>query len=435
MLRFRNTEPVLIEGTDEPGESMERPAEMSDAGGVAGEIRSISESIRSLRPESEAYATEFADKILRFANRVGTSDIHLQPTADGFDVRFRSDGVLQQVGVFPIGASSSIVSRLKAISNLLTYRSDIPQEGRIESPGETAETRVSTYPTLYGERAVLRFFGKDDRFKLLDRLGHTDEVTDSLRDTLAETSGAMIVCGPAGSGKSTTLYACLRHLVEVSGGARSLLSIEDPIEVPIPGVSQSQVNAAAGFDLHTGLRSLLRQDPEVIMIGEIRDRQVAEVAIQACLTGQLMLTTFHADSSATAVSRLLDLGIEPYLMRSGVIGIMCQRLLRTLCECAVESREESDFYGLPIDWARTPGRCDACNRSGYRGRILVSEFLSLKESAQADRILDTKDSRAIYRIAIEGGMKSIWERATELVREGTTSPREVRRVLGVSMRV
>ena len=227
----------------------------------------------------------------------------------------------------------------------------------------------------------------------------------------------------------------LRHLVDASGGARSLLTIEDPIEVPIPGVSQSQVNAPAGFDLHTGLRSLLRQDPEVIMIGEIRDRLTAEIAIQACLTGQLMLTTFHADSAATAVSRLLDMGIEPYLMRSGVIGIMCQRLLRTLCECAQESTSEEDFYNLPVNRARTPLGCERCNDTGYRGRIVTSEFLSLKDSVRADQILDTKDSRAIYRIAIENGMVSLWARAIELVRDGITSPAEVRRVLGMSMRV
>lgn len=403
--------------------------------GVSGQIEVASQALRLLRPEQDVYATKFVEQILQFADRVGTSDIHLQPTADGFDVRFRCDGVLQPIGVFPIGDSSSVVSRLKAISNLLSYRNDVPQEGRIELPNDGSEIRVSTFPTLYGERAVLRFFGKGNRFKQLEQLGHSDDVTQSIRDTLAETSGAMIVAGPAGSGKSTTLYACLRHLVEASRGERSLLTIEDPIEVPIPGVSQSQVNAPAGFDLHTGLRSLLRQDPEVIMIGEIRDRLTAEIAIQACLTGQLMLTTFHADSAATAVSRLLDMGIEPYLMRSGVIGIMCQRLLRTLCDCAQETTRETEFCGLPVTWARNPTGCERCNGTGYIGRYVASEFLSLKDSAHADRILDTKDSRAIYRIAIEHGMKSIWERATEMVRSGMTSPSEVRRVLGVSMRI
>ncbi|WP_044302821.1 GspE/PulE family protein, partial [Rhodopirellula sallentina] len=269
----------------------------------------------------------------------------------------------------------------------------------------------------------------------LDELGHTDEVTQSLKDTLAETSGAMLITGPAGSGKSTTLYSAMRHLVRTTGGNRSLLSIEDPIEVPVEGVAQSQVNNAAGFDLHCGLRSLLRQDPEVIMIGEIRDKLTAEIAIQACLTGQLMLTTFHADSTATAISRLIDMGIEPYLLRSGVIGIVSQRLLRVLCDCAVETREGEHFHGLPIDWCRIPTGCQVCHQTGYRGRVLTSEFLSLKDASLADEILTTKDSRAIYRLAVDSGMKSLWHRATELVREGVTSPSEVRRVLGITMRI
>jgi type II secretory ATPase GspE/PulE/Tfp pilus assembly ATPase PilB-like protein len=399
------------------------------------ELKIIGERLRHLQPKTDAYATEFVDRLLGFADKIGTSDVHLQPTVKGFDVRFRMDGVLQHLGEFPLGASSSIVSRLKVLSSLLTYRSDIPQEGRIAVSQSVAEIRVSTFPTLYGERAVLRFFGRSGSLQEIEQLGHTPEVNQALYDTLAETSGAMIVSGPAGSGKSTTLFACLRHLAKTTGGLRSLISIEDPIEVPIAGVAQSQVNVAAGFDLHTGLRSLLRQDPEVIMIGEIRDPLTAEIAIQACLTGQLMLTTYHADSTATSISRLLDMGIQPYLLRSGVIGILNQRLLRSLCQCSVESSQRQDFCALPIDRARLAKGCELCHGSGYQGRVVASEFLSLKESVLADQMLDTKDSRAIYRIAVDHGMKSLWERATELVRQGITSPQEVRRVLGVSMRI
>ena len=406
-----------------------------DAPSLVQQRSEIVERLSGLRPSTDAYATQFVDQLLQFASRVGTSDVHLQPTLRGFEVRFRSDGVLQKLGEFPVGASSSIVSRLKVLSNLLTYRSDIPQEGRVESPIDLTEVRVSTFPTLHGERAVLRFFGNGRDYQTLDQLGHPPEVTESIRDTLAETSGAMIVAGPAGSGKSTTLYACLRHLVESSRGTRSLVSLEDPIEVPVEGVAQSQVNVAAGFDLNVGLRSLLRQDPEVIMIGEIRDPHVAEIAIQACLTGQLMITTFHSDSAPTAVSRLLDMGIEPYLLRSGIIGIVCQRLLRTLCSCARETSEHNDFCGLPVDRARMAVGCEYCNDTGYRGRSLISEFLSFKEYSLANQILDTRDSRQTYRIAVESGMKSLWELATEFVREGRTSPQEVRRVLGVSMRI
>ena len=402
---------------------------------LAQQQQTIVRRLDGLRPDTDAYATEFVDQLLQFAGRVGTSDIHLQPTLRGFEIRFRFDGVLQKLGEFPSGASSSIVSRLKVLSNLLTYRSDIPQEGRIASPVDLTEVRVSTYPTLHGERAVMRFFGNGRDYQTIDQLGHTPDVTQAIKDTLAETSGAMIVAGPAGSGKSTTLYACLRYLVDSSHGTRSLVSLEDPIEVPVEGVAQSQVNVAAGFDLNIGLRSLLRQDPEVIMIGEIRDSHVAEIAIQASLTGQLMMTTFHADSAPSAVSRLLDMEIEPYLLRSGIIGILCQRLLRTLCDCSGETHDHTQFYGLPIDYSRVPTGCERCNQTGYRGRAVISEFLSFKDYSLANQILDTRDSRQTYRIAVESGMKSLWDRATDFVREGKTSPAEVRRVLGVSMRI
>lgn len=420
----------------------EQPAERNGASAARPASRSLEQQraqlvqrMGHLKPETDAYATQFVEQLLGFATQVRTSDIHLQPTLKGMEVKFRSDGMLQTLGEFPAGASSSIVSRLKVISNLLTYRGDVPQEGRIEASGEGTEIRVSTFPTLHGERAVLRFFGHGNEYRMLEDLGHTDEVTAQIKDCLEETSGALLICGPAGSGKSTTLYASLRHLVQQTRGTRNLMSLEDPIEVPLTGVSQSQVNTAAGFDLPTGLRSLLRQDPEVIMVGEIRDPLSAEIAIQASLTGQLMLTSFHADSAVVAVSRLLDMGIEPYLLRSGVIGICCQRLLRKLCECASESRQGDDFWGLPIDWCRVPVGCDACNQTGFRGRVIASEFLSLRDSGIAAQVLDSKDSRTTYRFAVEAGMKSLWERATELVREGVTSPIEVRRVLGVAMRI
>lgn len=399
------------------------------------ERQQLVERIGHLKADTDAYATEFADQILRFATRVQTSDVHLQPTAHGLEVRFRADGVLQPLGEFPVGASSSVVSRLKVMSNLLTYRGDVPQEGRIDPEGGGTEIRFSTFPTLHGERGVLRFFGHGNRYRTLDDLGHSDEVLSGLKNCLAETSGALLICGPAGSGKSTTLYASMRYLVSESKGARNLMSLEDPIEVPLGGVSQSQVNVPAGFDLNAGLKALLRQDPEVIMIGEIRDPQTAETAIQASLTGQLMLTSFHSDSAVTAVSRLSDLGLEAYLLRSGIIGICCQRLLRKLCDCSKESQNHDDFFGLPIDRCRVANGCERCSGTGYRGRIIASEFLPIRNSEIANKIFGTSDSRATYRHAIDSGMKSLWERATELVREDVTSPAEVRRVLGVAMRI
>lgn len=400
------------------------------------ERQSIISRLSNLRPTTEVYATEFVDSLLDFAHRVGTSDVHLQPTRTGLEVRFRSNGVLQLLGAFPIGANSSIISRLKVLASLLTYQSDLPQEGRVVSPKDGTEIRVSTYPTLHGERAVLRFFGHGKNYTSLDELGHTSKVTEQIRDALCETSGAILVTGPAGSGKSTTLYACLRYLVSSTNGARSLVSIEDPIEVPIDGVAQSQVNVAGGFDLKTGLRSLMRQDPEVIMVGEIRDRETAEIAIQASLTGQLLLTTFHADSTATAISRLIEMGIEPFLVRSGLIAVMSQRLLRLLCTCSRESRDPADFCGLSnLEVVRVPSECARCNDTGYQNRAIISEFLDLRNANLAHAILNKGDSREIYRIAIECGMSPLIEQATELVRQGRTSALEVRRLLGSAVRL
>ncbi len=399
------------------------------------ERQAIIGRLSGLRPETERYATEFVDAIFQFARKIGTSDVHLQPTRSGMEVCFRSDGVLQSLGIFPAGGSSSIASRLKVISDLLTYQCDIPQEGRVSQVDDQSEVRVSTFPTLYGERVVLRFFGNGETLVSIDELGHTEEVVDQIKDALRETSGAILVTGPAGSGKSTTLFACMRHLVHSTGGARSLVSIEDPIEVPIDGVAQSKVNAAAGFDLNTGLRSLLRQDPEVIMVGEIRDRSTAEIAIQASLTGQLVLTTFHADNSATAISRLTEMGIEPYLLRSGLNAVISQRLLRTLCECARETKDPAAFEGLEVEVARLPTGCGRCNDTGFRGRVIISEFLSLRDFNLASAVLSKAGSKEIYRLAIEAGMTPLWHQATRLVRELRTSPSEVRRVLGAAARI
>jgi type II secretory ATPase GspE/PulE/Tfp pilus assembly ATPase PilB-like protein len=398
------------------------------------ERETLRQRLGRLSPTTAAYASEFVDALLDFANAVGTSDVHIQPTRSGLEVKFRSDGVLQSLGTFPLGANSSIISRLKVMSGLLTYQTDMPQEGRVEDPKHGREIRVSTYPTIYGERGVLRFFGHVKYFTTLEQLGNTAVVTRQIREALLETSGAILVTGPAGSGKSTTLYACLRHLVAFNKGARSIVSIEDPIEVPVEGVAQSQVNLAAGFDLKTGLRSLMRQDPEVIMVGEIRDRDTAEFAIQASLTGQLLLATFHADTSASAVTRLIEMGIEPFLVRSGLIAVISQRLLRILCGCSRESADPADLQDLRVDRGRLPVGCPTCNGTGFSGRAIITEFMDLRHANMGPAILQKADCREIYRVAIGSGMSPLLEQATEMVRQGKTSPDEVRRVLGSTLR-
>jgi type II secretory ATPase GspE/PulE/Tfp pilus assembly ATPase PilB-like protein len=386
------------------------------------------EEFAGLDPADPRYATWVVDRMLAAAFTAGASDVHLQPLADGLQLKFRIDGVLQPVSLFPARVSLNIIARLKVLAQLLTYRTDCPQEGRIRD-GD-GEVRVSTFPTLHGERAVVRLFGGSQKYQRLDDLGLPDDVRGPLGQLLGETSGAVIVSGPAGSGKTTTVYACLREMAGQTGGARSLVSLEDPIEVAVAGVAQSQVHAAAGLDLATGLRFLMRQDPEVIMVGEIRDRATAEAAMQASLTGHLLLSTFHAGSAAETIGRLLDMGLEPYVLRSGLLSILCQRLVRRLCTCAEPSADPAARLGLPVERAMIPRGCPQCGGTGYHGRFLLVEMLSPARTKVGRAILSRSAAARLERLAVEAGMVTRWRRACQAVESGLTSPAEVRRVLG-----
>lgn len=390
------------------------------------------QKLATLDPKSPRHVVEVVDLAIEEARTVGASDIHLLPAADGLEMRWRVDGVLQQVGTLPLAVAPNVVARLKVMAELLTYKTDIPQEGRVRGKSGDGELRVSTFPTLHGEKAVVRLFAATGRFLRISDLGLPTEVSNTLGRLLAETSGAIVLSGPAGSGKTTTIYACLRELVESTGGRRSLATLEDPIEGAVAGVSQSQVNLAAGFDLPTGLRSLLRQDPEVIVVGEVRDRPTAEIAFQASLTGHLVLTTFHAGSAAGAVGRLADMGIEPYLLRSGILAVVSQRLVRTLCNCAEWSDDPRGRLGLAVERYRIPVGCEACRRVGYRGRMVLAELLVPEELRLGQAILDRVDIHTIEARALDAGMVGRWERARIAVADGMTSPAEIRRVLGFS---
>ena len=385
-----------------------------------------------LDPRSPRHVVEVVDLALAEARTAGASDIHFQPSGEGLEMRWRVDGVLQQVGTLPVAVAPNVVARLKVMAELLTYKADTPQEGRVRGTSGEGELRVSTFPTLHGERAVVRLFAATARFLRVADLGLPVEVAETLGRLLDETSGAIVLSGPAGSGKTTTIYACLRDLVESTGGRRSLATLEDPIEGAVSGVSQSQVNIAAGFDLPTGLRSLLRQDPEVIVVGEIRDRATAEIAFQASLTGHLVLTTFHAGSAAGAVGRLADMGIEPYLLRSGILAVVSQRLVRTLCDCAEPSDDPRGRLGIAVESYRVARGCEACRGVGYRGRMVLAELLVPEELGLGPAILDRADIRTIEALALEAGMVGRWDRARLAVSDGRTSPAEIRRVLGFS---
>lgn len=401
--------------------------------------------LSDLKPADPQYASFVVDRLLAAGRAAQASDLHLQPTAKGLEAKLRIDGVLQPLALVPKALAANVIARLKVTAELLTYRTDTPQEGRIRMGCSNVESgdieygdvemRLSTFPTLHGERAVVRLFGRTGQYERLIDLGLPDDVLPSLKNVLGETAGAVLVSGPAGSGKTTTVYASLRELVAQSNGARCLVSMEDPIESAVPGVAQAQVNPNAGLDLATGLRFLLRQDPEVIVVGEIRDRATAEAAMQASLTGHLLLSTFHAGSAVETLGRLLDMGIEPYALRSSLLAILCQRLLRRLCSCAVEINNPDDFLGLPVRHARRPVGCKECGASGYRGRILLVEMLLLKSAKAAElgrAVLDKADTTVLKPLAVQSGMITRWQRAISAVESGATSPAEVRRILGLA---
>lgn len=395
----------------------------------------LGEALGKLDPGRGEYASEVVAAVLAAAVAAGASDVHLRPTESGLDLRWRIDGVLQPAATLGRLGAPNVIARLKVLADLLTYRNDVPQEGRIRDAPGGIEMRLSTFPTLHGEKAVVRLFAGPGRFLALDDLGLPDEARAILSRNLDETSGAIVFAGPAGSGKTTTLYACLRELARRSAGRRSLVTLEDPIESALDGVSQSQVNPAVGLTLESGLKALLRQDPEVIAVGEVRDRSTAETTLQAALTGHLTLTTFHAGNACEVVGRLLDMGIEPYAIRGGLRAVVAQRLVRRLCPaCSILSDSPEDRLGLPVPRVRVARGCSACGGTGHAGRMLLVETLDPHQEAIGRAILARTDVRRLEEIAIAAGMTTRWDRALQAVETGQTSPAEIRRALGMGER-
>ncbi len=354
------------------------------------------------------------DAILADAARRLASDVHLEPTHSALEVRYRLDGVLHRVAALRRDLAPNVVARLKVLAELLTYRLDVPQEGRISSAlgPHGVDMRVSTFPTVHGEKVVVRLFDHTGRTLDLEQLGLPADLLDSLRAILRQRSGAVLLTGPSGSGKTTTLYACLRHLVQAGGGGRHIVTIEDPVEQVLEGVSQSQARPGSDFDFPRGLRSLLRQDPEVIMVGEVRDGDTAATAIEAALTGHLVLSTVHAGSACGVIGRLLDMGIEPYLLTSTLKAVLNQRLVRRLCPAC----------------PRPEAGCDRCAGTGYQGRLLLGELLTPDDRLRR-AILARSDTTAL-EAAAGPERPTLWTAAGRAVVEGTTTWPEIERVLG-----
>ena len=386
--------------------------------------------------ESELKVSEIVEALLSEGIAHSASDVHLEPTAEGLLVRFRIDGVLQPVCRVSEALGPNVVARVKVMSDLLTYRTDVPQEGRIDGRrhGQHIDLRVATFPTIHGEKAVVRIFDPHQREFAIDHLGFPQEARDRLVAHMGRPQGVILLTGPSGSGKTTTIYAALRMLVESGAGTRNIVTVEDPVEYAIDGVTQTQINLPADLTFARALRSLLRQDPEVIMIGEIRDAETASIAIEAGLTGHLVISTIHSGTACGVFGRLLDMRVEPFLITSSVTLVVAQRLVRRLCDaCKAQTTDESECGGLR-ERVRGPVcqavGCEQCFGTGYSGRTLLAEQLTVTDSVKR-LILDKTDIAAIEAAAVQAGMAPLLEHGIRLATDGTTSLAELRRVLVV----
>jgi type II secretory ATPase GspE/PulE/Tfp pilus assembly ATPase PilB-like protein len=389
----------------------------------------LQQQLDSLSVEAPERTGRLVDLILVDAVRRAASDVHIEPTHRAIEVRYRLDGVLQPVASLNRELAPNLVARLKVLAELLTYRVDIPQEGRIQQAlGQYGvEMRVSTFPIIHGEKAVVRLFDASGEILELEQLGLPQEILESLQATLCERTGAVLLTGPSGSGKTTTIYACLRHVLQASGGGRHIVTIEDPVEQVIEGISQSQARPGSEFDFARGLRSLLRQDPEVIMIGEVRDTETASVAIEASLTGHLVITTLHAGSACGVIGRLLEMGVEPYLLTSGLKGILNQRLVRRLCTACRRPASAAQAGQPGVAWEAVG--CVQCAGTGYHCRLLLAEFLTL-DAAMRQAILARSDTARLEAAAEKPDRATMWTAAAKALGAGSTSTQEIDRVLG-----
>ncbi|MEM8883187.1 MAG: ATPase, T2SS/T4P/T4SS family [Planctomycetota bacterium] len=348
----------------------------------------------------EFCAVSVVDELLQRAHAWGATDIHLDPGANRLAVTFRRDGVLEEQEPLPGDATARVVGRLKTLADLLAYRTDLPQEGRVPADRTPfgRELRVATFPTIDGERVAVRLDARDVAPEGLEALGLPGRVLRPLRDALDQPEGVVLLTGPSGSGKTTTLYACLRHLL-AQHPRRAIVSIEDPVERRIEGVAQCEVHEASGLDFACALRSVLRQDPDVILVGEIRDRETAAAALEAGLTGHLVLSTIHAGTAPRVFARLLDMGMEPFVLTSAIRGVLAQRLVRL--------------------------RAD----EGYEGRAPVAQWANVGDALRRG-VLDRLDATALEAAAARDGARTLHAAAQALVRAGYTTKEEVQRVLG-----
>ncbi|CAN5351402.1 type II secretion system ATPase GspE [soil metagenome] len=383
-----------------------------------------------LASADDAPAIRLINGIIAEAARQGVSDIHIEPYETGLVIRMRIDGVLRETLRMPPHVAPVVVSRIKVMARLDIAERRVPQDGRIGLTlgGKLLDVRVSTLPSRAGERVVLRILDKENAGISLDVLGMTGAADRLFREALAEPNGIILVTGPTGSGKTTTLYAGLRQL---NDGSRNILTVEDPVEYAIEGVGQTQVNPKVGLTFAAGLRAILRQDPDVVMIGEIRDRETAEIAVQASLTGHLVLSTVHTNDAVGAITRMRDMKVEPFLLASTLRAVVAQRLVRRLCQHCREpvQADKSASALLGFDRGTIVYRakgCPECGNSGFKGRIGVFEAIRVDDTIRR-LINDGGDESLIARHAFLNA-PNLGSAARTLVRDGQTTPEEAIRV-------
>lgn len=375
------------------------------------------------------------NKIIEQAVNERASDIHIEALEDQVRVRYRIDGAMQEVMRYPKDLQSAIVARIKIVSGMNISEKRAPQDGRMTLIFNRVEydLRVSSLPTTFGEKVVMRIASKSGLNKEKSELGFQEEELKRFDGILQNPHGIILVTGPTGSGKSTTLYTVLN---ELNGGDVNIITVEDPVEADVDGINQVQVNEKAGLTFASALRSILRQDPDIIMIGEIRDEETASIAVKAAITGHLVVSTLHTNSAASTITRLEDMGIEPYMVADSVVGIIAQRLVRRICpKCHVQKQmSDTDKFRLrlrgdsnPVIYEPSEGGCVYCNNSGYRGRIGVYEIMPIT-AALREAISRGDGAEEIQRVALKEGLTTLRLGAAKLVLKGITSISEVERI-------
>ena len=404
----------------------------------------MSYTIQYLESEMAAQGVEVSTLVnclVQDATVLGASDLHIEPWENSIAVRARVNGVLTEVAHLPLDLLDKISMRFKVMANLVTYQAGLPQDGTAVGGPELdgVQLRVSIFPTTRGEKVVVRLFDPRDRRFDLSALQFEDTTLQGLQRVLKRTSGLLLFTGPTGSGKTSTMYSALCYIMQRDGTSVSISTVEDPVEFNLPMVSQTQINPAQNFTYATALRSIMRQDPQVIMVGEIRDAETAAIAVQAGLTGHLVISTIHSGVSAGAFTRLINMEIEPFMLASSILAVMGLRLVRSNCPHCSQPYDPAPSHLKVVPEALLPEAqfrrgtgCDQCNQTGYSGRFPVSELLTANEPFR-EAVLKKLPTSALEEIAVREGMHTLWQNGLNRAITGQTTLEEIIRVIAVDL--